>query len=109
VRVRLTGGPRHGDWDSVRPGHHHLAILAVRPDAQGQGIGTALLRAHHTTLDGTDVPAYLEASSERTRAWYLRHGYTDHGQPFHLPEGGPPLWPLWRPGAPVPPARAGSG
>ena len=27
--------------------HHHLAILAVRPDRQHQGIGTAFLRAHH--------------------------------------------------------------
>jgi GNAT superfamily N-acetyltransferase len=89
--------------------HHHLAILAVRPDAQGQRIGTALLRAHHTTLDQAGIAAYLEASSERTRAWYLRHGYTGHSEPFHLPEGGPPLWPLWRPGAQLPPADAGSG
>ena len=31
--------------------HHHLAILAVRPDRQGQGTGTALLDAHHAVLD----------------------------------------------------------
>ena len=43
--------------------HHHLAILAVRPDGQGQGIGTALLYAHHATLDQDGTPAYLEASS----------------------------------------------
>jgi GNAT superfamily N-acetyltransferase len=89
--------------------HHHLAVLAVRPDAQGQRIGTALLRAHHATLDQAGIPAYLEASSERSRAWYARHGYTSHGEPFHLPEGGPPMWPLWRPGAQRPPARPRSG
>jgi GNAT superfamily N-acetyltransferase len=89
--------------------HHHLAILAVRPDAQGQGIGTALLRAHHAALGHAGTPAYLEASSPRSHSFYLRHGYTGHGEPFYLPEGGPPMWPLWRPGIQVPPARAGSG
>jgi GNAT superfamily N-acetyltransferase len=87
--------------------HHHLAILAVRPDRQGQGIGTALLHAHHATLDQDGIPAYLEASSQRSRALYLRHGYTSHGrQPIHLPHDGPPLmWPMWRPGTQPPPAR----
>jgi GNAT superfamily N-acetyltransferase len=88
--------------------HHHLAILAVRPGAQGQGIGTALLRAHHAVLDQHGTPAYLEASSYRSRALYLRHGYTGR-QPFHLPDGGPPLWPMWRPATPAPSARPGTG
>jgi GNAT superfamily N-acetyltransferase len=67
--------------------HHHLAILAVHPDAQGQGIGTALLHAHHTTLDQDGTPAYLEASDERTRRVYLNHGYTDHGSPVEFADG----------------------
>jgi GNAT superfamily N-acetyltransferase len=65
--------------------HHHLAILAVAPGRQGQGTGTALLNAHHAALDQLRVPAYLEASSERTRSIYLRHGYTDYGEPLVLP------------------------
>jgi GNAT superfamily N-acetyltransferase len=81
--------------------HHHLAILAVRPHTQRQGTGTALLHAHHAVLDQAGIPAYLEASSERNRTWYTRHGYTSHGQPFHLPEDGPPMWPLWRLPAPA--------
>jgi ribosomal protein S18 acetylase RimI-like enzyme len=75
--------------------HHHLAILAVRPDRQGQGTGTALLRAHHETLDRAGVPAYLEASSSRTREIYLGHGYADHGPPIRLPRG-PVLYPMAR-------------
>jgi GNAT superfamily N-acetyltransferase len=67
--------------------HHHLAILAVRPDHQGQGTGTALLNAHHTVLDQQGMAAYLEASDERTRRIYLRHGYTDYGTPIELPGG----------------------
>jgi GNAT superfamily N-acetyltransferase len=67
--------------------HHHLAILGVAPDRQGQGIGTALLDAHHSSLDRLGIPAYLEAASERTRRIYLKHGYTDYGGPIVLPGG----------------------
>jgi GNAT superfamily N-acetyltransferase len=83
--------------------HHHLAILAVRPDRQGRGTGTALLHAHHATLDGTGTPAYLEASSQRSRALYAREGYADLGEPF-TPGGTAPMWPMWRPAAQAPPA-----
>jgi GNAT superfamily N-acetyltransferase len=76
--------------------HQHLAILAVAPGRQGQGIGTALLNARHHDLDRDGVAAYLEASSPRARDLYSRHGYTPRpGAPFRLP-GGPPLWPMWR-------------
>ena len=75
--------------------HHHLAILAVSPQRQGQGIGTALLRAYHQMLDKARVPAYLEASDLRTRQIYLRNGYTDR-PPIQLPDDGPQMYPMWR-------------
>jgi GNAT superfamily N-acetyltransferase len=75
--------------------HHHLAIVAVRPDRQGQGIGTALLDAHHMVLDEQGMAAYLEASDEGTRGIYLRHGYVDYGSVIRLP-GGPSMYPMWR-------------
>jgi GNAT superfamily N-acetyltransferase len=67
--------------------HHHLAILAVHPGRQGQGIGTALLNAHHAVLDDQGTVAYLEASDELTRVIYLGHGYHDHETPIQLPDG----------------------
>jgi ribosomal protein S18 acetylase RimI-like enzyme len=119
ARLARITGPDHARFaafDAALDRHHptgtphqHLAILAVRPDAQGQGIGTALLHAHHAALDQHATPAYLEASSERSHAWYQRHGYTDTGPPFHLPDGGPPMWPMWRPAAGPPPAPARGG
>jgi len=75
--------------------HNHLAILAVRPDLQGHGVGTRLLDARHAILDGQDTVAYLEASDERNRSLYLRHGYADHGSPIELP-GGPLMYPMAR-------------
>ncbi|SCF32628.1 Acetyltransferase (GNAT) family protein [Micromonospora purpureochromogenes] len=74
--------------------HHHLAFLAVAPQRQGRGVGTALLRHHHAALDAAGVPAYLEASSERSRDLYARHGYRV-GEPFRLPDGSP-FYPMWR-------------
>jgi GNAT superfamily N-acetyltransferase len=81
----------------AEPAHHHLAFLAVRPDRQGLGIGSALLQAHHKFLDRqVRLPAYLEASAPRSREFYLRHGYADLGPPNYLPDGGPPMYPMWR-------------
>jgi GNAT superfamily N-acetyltransferase len=74
--------------------HHHLALLAVRPDRQGHGLGTALLRAHHAALDRDQIPAYLEASDLRTRRLYRAHGYAACGGPLVLP--GAVMHPMWR-------------
>ncbi|WP_113701375.1 GNAT family N-acetyltransferase [Nonomuraea lactucae] len=73
--------------------HHHLALLAVHPPRQGQGLGTALLRHHHARLGR--LPAYLEASSPRSRDLYLRHGYRPREE-FALPDGSA-FWAMWRP------------
>ncbi|WP_157254242.1 GNAT family N-acetyltransferase [Nonomuraea typhae] len=72
--------------------HHHLAFLAVHPDQQSRGLGSALLAHHHATLEG--VPAYLEASSPRARDLYLRHGYAER-EPFAMGDG-TLFWPMWR-------------
>ena len=108
ARLAQTTGP-HLDqftaFDTTLDHHHptgiaheHLAILAVHPAVQGQGVGTALLAAHHAVLDQTGTPAYLEASSPRNAALYLRHGYHPQpGAPFCLPSDGPPMLAMWRP------------
>jgi len=90
----LAATSPHGHHPTGTP-HHHLAILAVRPDCQGQGIGTALLRAHHAVLDEAGLPAYLEASDLRTRRLYAALGYGDHGLPIHLARGSL-MFPMWR-------------
>jgi GNAT superfamily N-acetyltransferase len=74
--------------------HHYLAFLAVHPDHQNHGIGSALLARHHARLDGAGLPAYLEANDPRNRDLYLRHGYRCHNA-IELPDG-PSIWPMWR-------------
>ena len=75
--------------------HHYLAFLAVRPDKQNLGIGSALLARHHARTDAADIPVYLEANDLRNRDLYLRHGYVVESM-IQLPDGGPPIWPMSR-------------
>ncbi|WP_018680437.1 GNAT family N-acetyltransferase [Actinokineospora enzanensis] len=76
--------------------HHHLALLAVDPDRQGQGLGAALLAEHHARLDAAGVDAFLEASTVDSVRLYERHGYRALGEPYRLAADGPRMWPLWR-------------
>lgn len=92
-RFVLLDMAMHAHHPTFRP-HHYLAFLAVQPARQGQGMGSALLRYRHERLDQDATPAYLEASSLRSRALYERHGYRAL-QPLVIPAG-PTLHPMWR-------------
>ena len=74
--------------------HWYLPFIGVRPERQGRGIGSALLSHMEARLDAEGKPAYLEASSERNRALYLRHGFGVTGT-VTLPNG-PTMWRMWR-------------
>lgn len=75
--------------------HHYLAFLAVHPDRQNKGLGTALLRHHHGHLDKHRIPAYLEATGERNADLYRRHGYRPLPEYRPTPDS-PTLHPMWR-------------
>ncbi|GAA1581113.1 GNAT family N-acetyltransferase [Actinoplanes couchii] len=75
--------------------HAYLAFVAVRPQDQGKGLGSALLTATHHRLDLEDRPAYLEATNSANQALYRRLGYTDLDT-FTL-EDGSPFHAMWRP------------
>jgi GNAT superfamily N-acetyltransferase len=77
------------------PPHRYLLYLGVVPGRQGEGLGSALLRPVLEDCDRSGTPAYLEASCERNRALYARHGFTDR-DPLPLPGGGPTMFPMWR-------------
>jgi GNAT superfamily N-acetyltransferase len=78
-----------------KPPHWYLAIMGVAPEWQGRGLGTALMMPGLQSLDGADTPAYLEASTPRSRALYERNGFAVTGE-LDLPAGGPRLWRMWR-------------
>lgn len=74
--------------------HRHLWFLGVDPRAQGQGLGSALLRSTLTGCDAAGVAAYLEATSEHNRRLYQRHGFEVVGE--LSADGSPSLWAMWR-------------
>ena len=75
--------------------HWYLLYIGTMARAQGTGRGSALLRAKLAECDEQGVPAYLEATNERNRELYRRHGFVDRDV-LELPDGCPPLYPMWR-------------
>ncbi|GAA2794481.1 GNAT family N-acetyltransferase [Saccharopolyspora taberi] len=75
--------------------HQYLALIGVEPALQNAGIGGRALAAVLRRWDEQGVPAYLEASSTRSRQLYLRLGFRDLGPAVQLPDG-PVLHPMWR-------------
>ena len=78
----------------LRPPHWYLAVLGTDPDAQGQGLGSAVLAPVLEQCDRDGVGAYLESSKERNIDFYARHGFrvTDV---LRLVRG-PRAWGMWR-------------
>jgi GNAT superfamily N-acetyltransferase len=77
------------------PPHWYLGVLGTRRDAQGKGVGSALLGPILERCDDEGTPAYLESSKHANIAFYRRHGFEVTGE-IPLPFGGPSVWPMWR-------------
>ncbi len=93
ARVQRAMEARH-----LREPHFYVRIVGVRTARQGQGLGSALMQPTLQRADSAGLPAYIEASSQRSAALYERLGFVHLG-PLELPEGGPPLWLMRRPPA----------
>ncbi len=93
-RVELIGRLTQDIHPSGRA-HEYLWMIGVTPERQGEGLGTALITSVLDRCDRDGLPAYLEASSARSRALYERLGYRLVDRPLDLPDG-PQMWPMWR-------------
>jgi GNAT superfamily N-acetyltransferase len=63
------------EWRHIRRPHYYVRDIGVHPDMQGQGLGSRLMSPTLERCDREGLPAYLEASSERSAALYERHGF----------------------------------
>lgn len=93
---------RFARLDRVMEHHHptephvYVALVGVREERRGRGLATAMLREINERLDHEGTAAYLEAVSPGVAGLYESLGYRTHAKPFHLEDGGPALYPMWR-------------
>lgn len=75
--------------------HWYLAVIGSDPSVRGSGQGHALMRSRLDRCDAEHAPAYLESSNPVNIGYYQRFGFEVTGE-IRLPDGGPPMWPMWR-------------
>jgi GNAT superfamily N-acetyltransferase len=74
--------------------HWYLPVTGVDPFVQGKGLGSTLLRHALARCDLDGLPAYLEASTVRSRLLYERFGFRELGV---IQVGtSPSVWPMLR-------------
>jgi ribosomal protein S18 acetylase RimI-like enzyme len=86
-------------WEKLEHGHprephFYLAVLGTEPEAQGRGLGSAVLKGVLDQCDGDGVAAFLESSKESNIAFYARHGFRVTEEVRLL--RGPSVWKMWR-------------
>ena len=96
---RATRLQRFFEAHHISEPHYYIRYVGVAPPFQGQGLGAELLRPTLDRCDEEGVPAYLEASTERSAALYARLGFEHLGE-LQVPDG-PRFWPMRRPPARV--------
>lgn len=75
--------------------HSYLEMILTVPEYRGRGAGAAVLTERARQLRAAGLPAYLEASTERSARLYAREGFVRTGETHTLPEDGPTLIPMW--------------
>ena len=76
--------------------HIHLGPIAVAPELQGQGIGSALMQRYIEHLERERMPGYLETDREENVDFYRKFGFVvAHAEEL----SGIPTWTMWRPSA----------
>ncbi|MEV0248472.1 GNAT family N-acetyltransferase [Nocardia sp. NPDC050712] len=75
--------------------HRYLQVIATLPQHRGKGAGAAIVSERAKAAADAGLPAYLEASTERSARLYARCGFVIEGDPIQLPEDGPLLRPMW--------------
>lgn len=100
--ARIGGAMEWRHARELRGPHYYVRDIGVHPDTQGKGLGSALLAPTLERCDQEGLPAYLEASSERSAALYERLGF-QHVKELRV-GGSPPLRLMIRPASRLGPA-----
>ncbi len=73
-----------------------LGTVGVHPQAQGRGLGRAVVGAGLREADAAGVPAFLETSAPENVRLYESLGFRVSAE-YDLPDGGPHTWSMRRP------------
>jgi ribosomal protein S18 acetylase RimI-like enzyme len=73
----------------------YLTALGVRPERQGQGLGSAALAPGLARCDAEGQCAALDTSDPANLDFHARHGFHVVDE-FELPDGGPRMWVMLR-------------
>ena len=76
--------------------HVHLGPIGVSPEAQGQGIGTALMNRYIEHLGQEGIAGYLETDRPENVEFYKKFGFVVQNEQEVI---GVPTWYMWRPAA----------
>jgi GNAT superfamily N-acetyltransferase len=95
---RLTGRMDAAHHRAVPGPHWYLFLLAVRPDAQGTGLGRAVLQPVLERADAEGLPCYLDTHNPANPAFYARSGFQEAAGEV---VDGVRFWGLLRPPAPA--------
>ncbi len=79
---------------------YYLSLLAVAPEWQGQGVGSALLRPGLARCDAERMPAYLSTDTSENVRFYQRHGFRV-SKAFPVPGSSFYMYVMVRPSEPI--------
>ena len=74
--------------------HAHLGPIGVSPEAQGKGVGTALMNRYIEYLKQEATAGYLETDRPENVEFYKKFGFVVQHEEQLI---GTPTWSLWRP------------
>lgn len=74
--------------------HVHLGPIGVAPDAQGQGIGTALMHRYIEHLKQEQIAGYLETDQPKNVEFYKKFGFAVQHEERLIDVT---TWYMWRP------------
>jgi ribosomal protein S18 acetylase RimI-like enzyme len=95
LRVARSWGQVFQALSVVHPmtSHWYLAVVGVEPGAQGEGVGSGLVRHFVERVDADEESAYLETDRAENVAFYESFGFSVASELEILDV---PVWRMWR-------------
>lgn len=81
----------HARVAAAHGSYYYLSFIGTHPDARSKGYGSLLLRHITQRADAEGRYCLLEATSDRSRSLYERHGFVTY-ETYHVTSKAPPVF-----------------